>query len=97
MTSASLLKVPSAWLPIAMSLAALVVVLIHIARFGIAREADEGAAAHIWQVLMATQVPIVAYFALRWVPRSPMRGLIVVAVQLAAAVTALAPVFALGL
>ncbi|MDQ6677129.1 MAG: hypothetical protein M3Z09_07515 [Acidobacteriota bacterium] len=42
---------PSAFIPIALSIAALVTVLYHVATFGIARETDEGAAAHIWQLL----------------------------------------------
>lgn len=88
---------PSAWLPMAMSLAALSVVLIHIAYFGSAREADEGTAAHIWQLLMAAQVPIVAYFTLKWLPRSPARGFVVLALQLGAALAAAAPVFVLRL
>ena len=33
---------PSAWLPIAMSLAAIGVLLVHVALFGTARQADEG-------------------------------------------------------
>ena len=84
---------PSAWLPMAMSLASLAVVLTHIAYFGTAREADQGTAAHIWQLLMAAQVPIVVYFALRWVPRSPDRGFVVLALQLWAALAEAAPVF----
>ena len=35
-----------------MSLAALALVLGHAAVFGIVHEADEGAAAHVWQILM---------------------------------------------
>lgn len=65
----SLLKKPSAYLPLAMSLAALSLVLGHAAVFGIVHEADEGAAAHIWQILMAAQLPFVAYFILRWAPQ----------------------------
>jgi hypothetical protein len=49
----SILKKPSAFLPLAMSFAALATVLVHVAIFGVARQADEGAAAHIWQILMA--------------------------------------------
>ena len=36
----------------------------HAAIFGIVHEADEGAAAHIFQLLMATQLPLVAFFAI---------------------------------
>ena len=61
----TMMKKPSAFLPVAMSLAALATVVGHIAMFEAAREADEGTAAHIFQLLMAAQVPIVAFFAIR--------------------------------
>jgi hypothetical protein len=53
----SLMKRPSAWVPIAMSLSALALVLAHVAIFGPAREADEGTPAHLFHLLMAGQVP----------------------------------------
>jgi hypothetical protein len=92
-----MLKRPSGFLPVLMSLAALAVVGVHIARWGPAREADEGAAAHIFQLLMALQVPIVAFFAFRWVPRAARPALQCLAVQVIAAVAALAPVALLQL
>jgi hypothetical protein len=88
----SIIKKPSAWLPMAMSLVALALVLGHIAMFGVAPEADEGTAAHIWQILMAAQVPIVAFFAVKWLPRTPKQTLLVLALQSGAALAALAPV-----
>ena len=87
----------SALIPIAMSVAALVTVLAHVVLFGVAREADEGAAAHIWQLLMVGQMPIVAFYAVKWLPQAPGRTLRVLAVQAAAALAALAPVYFLGL
>lgn len=87
---------PSAIIPIGMSLAALGTVLFHIARSGTAPEPDEGAAAHIWQLLMAGQVPVLAFYAIKWLPRAPAKALQVLAVQFAAAVSALAPVYWLG-
>jgi hypothetical protein len=57
------MRQPSAFLPLAMSLAALAIVLGHAAVFGIVHEADEGTAAHLFQLLMAAQVPVVAFFA----------------------------------
>jgi len=93
MNRSTLLKRPSAFLPVAMSLAALAAVLVFLASHGPAPQADEGAAAHIWQLLMAVQVPIVLYFAIRWVPESPREAVPILALQLAAAVAALAPVF----
>lgn len=93
----SIIKKPSAWIPMAMSFAALAVVLIHVIRFGAAREADEGTSAHIWQILMAAQVPVVAFFAIKWLPQIPRQTLLVLALQAGAVLAALAPVFFLGL
>ena len=79
-----------------MSAAALATVLVHVALFGSARQADEGTAAHIWQMLMAAQIPIVAFFAIKWLPRTPGPALLVLALQGGAALAALAPVFLLN-
>ncbi len=93
----SLSKKPSAFVPMAMSLTALVIVLGSIVMFGVAHEADEGAIAHIWQLLMAGQLPILAYFVIRWLPRVPRQTLYVLALQIVVALAALAPVYLLGL
>jgi len=93
----TMMKQPSAFLPVAMSFAALATELGHVARFGVAREADEGTAAHIFQLLMIAQLPIEAFFAIRWLPRAPRQALPMLALQAAAALAALAPVFFLNL
>ncbi|HEX8068604.1 MAG TPA: hypothetical protein VF546_01545 [Pyrinomonadaceae bacterium] len=93
----TMLKQPSAFVPVVMALAALGVVAAHVAMFGAAREADEGTAAHVWQLLMAAQVPCVAFFAIKWLPRTPRQALPVLALQVGAALAALAPVYFLGL
>lgn len=97
MNFATLMKHPSAFLPVAMSLAALALVLGHVALFGSAREADEGTAAHLWQLLMAAQVPIVVFFALRWLPQTPRSAWPVTALHVGAALAAAAPVYFLNL
>jgi hypothetical protein len=97
MSFSSMMKRPSALLPVAMSLAALVTVLGHVFLFGVVREPDEGTAAHLWQLLMAGQVPIVAFFAIKWLPRAPRQALKVLALQAGAALAALTPVFYLHL
>ena len=89
-------KQPSAILPIAMSVAALATVLVHIFLYGTQPQADEGTAAHIWQLLMAGQVPIMLFYSIKWLPRTPQVALAVIALQIAAAFTATAPVFWLG-
>lgn len=89
------LKQPSAFLPVAMSLAALATVLVSIALHGTAPQADEGMTAHIWQLLMAAQVPIVLYFAIKWLPQAPRQAVLILALQLGTALAAMAPVFLL--
>jgi membrane-associated HD superfamily phosphohydrolase len=95
MNSPALLKHPSAFLPVVMSLGAVATVMVFMALHGTASQADEGAAAHIWQLLMAVQVPIVMFFAIKWVPRSPRRAVPILALQVGAALAAMAPVFLL--
>jgi hypothetical protein len=80
-----------------MSVAALVLVLGHIAIYGGARQADEGAAAHLWQLLMAGQIPVIVFFAIKWLPRTPGPAVLVLALQAVAGLAAIAPVFLLNL
>lgn len=95
MNRLAVLKHPSAFLPVAMSLGALATVLIYLVLHGPAPQADEGAAAHIWQLLMAVQVPFVLFFAIKWVPQSPRQAVPILALQVGAALAAMAPVFLL--
>ena len=90
-----ILRNPSAFLPLAMSFGALATVLLYVAMFGPARQADEGTAAHIWQILMAGQVPIIVFFIIKWLPRTPKQALLVLVLQGSAALMALAPVYLL--
>lgn len=95
MNPLTILKHPSAFLPILMSLGALATVLIFLALHGPAPQADEGSAAHTWQLLMAGQLPIIFFFAIKWIPQSPGQAVPILALQLVAALAALAPVFLL--
>jgi hypothetical protein len=76
-----------------MSFAALAMVLGHAVLFGIVHEADEGTAAHLFQLLMAAQVPVVAFFAIKWLPRAPRQTQQVLALQAGVALTAIAAVY----
>jgi hypothetical protein len=89
----SLLKRPSALIPIAMSTAAVTVIVFYIVLFGTARQEDEGTAAHLWQLLMAGQLPVIAFFAIKWLPIEPTRALGVLALQMVAAFCAAFPVW----
>ena len=94
--NAELLKRPSAFVPVAMSVTALSIVLGYAAMFGIARQADEGTAAHMWQLLMAGQIPFVAFFVFKWFPTEPKRASLVLALQIGAALAAMFPVWWFG-
>jgi hypothetical protein len=78
-----------------MSLCAVGTILVFLILHGPAPQSDEGAAAHLWQLLMALQLPIVAFFAITWVPKSPKAAVTILAVQFVAAIAALAPVYLL--
>ncbi len=98
----AIIRRPSAFLPLAMSLTALAMLLgaiVHgyVAGYGVVRETDEGAIAHLWQLLMAGQMPILAFFAIKWLPRAPRQTLYVIALQAGAALASMAPVFFLNL
>jgi hypothetical protein len=53
----SVMKRPSAFVPPVMSFAALAMVLGSATMFGVVHEADEGTAAHVFQLLMSAQAP----------------------------------------
>jgi hypothetical protein len=82
---------------------ALALVLGYLALYGTAQNyvvmpdgttrADEGAAAHIFQLLMGGQLPVIAYFALKYLPRAPKQALGILGLQLLAGLAACAPVF----
>ena len=99
----SIVRKPSALLPLSMSLAALallggayVFALAH-GQSGLERQPDEGSIAHLWQLLMAGQLPVLIFFMIRWLPRAPRQTLYVFALQAGAALAAMAPVYFLNL
>ena len=77
----SLFKQPTAWIPLVMSFVALAMILGYVAMFGVVHNQDEGAPAHIFQLLILAELPIAAFFGLRWITRKPKETLIVLVVQ----------------
>jgi hypothetical protein len=94
---AVLARKPSAVVPVAMSLCALSVVLLAIANDSAKPQPDEGTAAHIFQILVAGQLPFLGWFALRWLTRDFKTALPVLALQMLALAAASFPVWYLGL
>jgi hypothetical protein len=88
----SIIKLPIVWIPLVMSFAALALVLSHAAIYGVSRSADEGSTAFVSQVLMATQLPFLIYFVIRWLPRQPRETVQVILMQTGAWLAAIAAV-----
>ena len=86
-----------AWAPIVLAVIALALVISVVTIFGTTPEPDEGAAAHIWQLLMVAQVPLMIIFAFRWLSKRPREAVVVIGLQVLAALGAMAPVAILGL
>ena len=63
-----------ATVPVCFSLLAIVIVLGHAAIYGTVHEPDEGAAAHIFQLLMAAQIPFIAALLLKSEPETINRS-----------------------
>lgn len=97
MKLSAIMKQPSAFLPVTMSSLALATLLVAFVTGNAVPEPDEGTAAHIWQLLMGGQIPIVAYFAIKWLPQAPRQALYVLALQVGLVLAALAPVYLLHL
>jgi hypothetical protein len=87
-----ILKKPSAIIPLVMSISAFMLILAVLSTVGVTHQQDEGTPARIFQLLIVLQVPIVAFFALKWLPRSPRSALIVLLLQAAAALMAVATI-----
>ena len=97
LTVRALMRHPTGYLPVVMSLGALAMIVWFVAVYGVVQQPDEGAQAHLWQFLVAGQVPLMAYFAFRWLPKAPRPALVVLALQAAAIMLlAVAPLWALG-
>jgi len=74
-------KKASAMIPVVMSLTALALVGMEISIHGMGAERDEGALAHLYQLLVVGQLPIILFFVFRWLRRAPTQGLRVVVAQ----------------
>jgi hypothetical protein len=97
MTVWRLMRQPAAYLPVAMSIGALAMIAWFVGVHGVVSQPDESAQARLWQLLVAGQVPLIAYFAFRWLPRANGAALVVLAIQAAALVLlAVVPLWALG-
>jgi len=89
----SLLRRPSAFLPLIISGAFLVAFAIGIARGTLVHQPDEDAGAHLFQILMPMQLLIIGFFAVSWFPKKPKPTLLVLAMQFSLALAVVAIVY----
>jgi hypothetical protein len=88
-----LLKHPSAFLPLGMSIIALLMVITHAVIFGIVSEPDEGTLAHLFQLLIIIQAPIILFFAIKWLEKAPKQTVQILLLQTSAALAAIFSVY----
>jgi len=93
----SILKKPSAWIPIVIPLIFFAYLVIYITIFGIVREEDEGTGAHLFQLWLVLEPLMIGFFAVKWLPRAPKQALLILALQIVAALLPISVVFSLKL
>jgi hypothetical protein len=93
----SLIKCPSAFLPLVLSFGALAAVLLQVGILATDVELDARAPGHLWQWLVLGQLPLIAFFALKWLPRDPRSAGLVLALQGTLVLSAVWPVYWLHL
>ena len=91
----ALVRKPSAWLPMLVSLAAIGLIVGHVALVGVARQEDEGIEARIFMLLMLLNAVAIGVFAVRWLPVAPKAAVPVVALQVLLAAIPLITIAAL--
>ena len=92
-----LFKLPSAWLPMAMTTVVLLGGFLDGVLHDFVRQADEGIGAHLFQILIPLELPVIAYFAWKWLPRAPKQALPILMLQIIALFVPFAFVFFLKL
>ena len=93
----SIIKKPSAWIPIVIPLIFFAYLVIYITVFGIVREEDEGTPAHLFQLWLVLEPFMVGFFAVKWFTRAPKQTLLILVLQIAAALFPISIVFFLNL
>lgn len=88
-----LFKKPSAWIPILLPALILAMLFITLATSGLVRHEDEGIEAHIFQIWLVLEIVLIGFFGLKWLPQVPKQALMILALQIFAALAACFPVF----
>jgi hypothetical protein len=65
--------------------------------FGAVHRSDEAAGAHVFQLLVAGELPVIAFFAIRWLRKDLKASLTMLTIHTFALALAFAPVWYFGL
>lgn len=94
----STIKLPSAWVPIVLSLVMLAIMIMFFVVSGPpVPEADEGVGAYLFQLWLVLEVFMIVFFAFKWLSQRPKQTFLILAIQIIAVLVVCAPVFLLHL
>lgn len=80
----ALARRPSGFIPVLMSFTAFAILVVYVAIVGAVRPTEEGTVAHTFKLLLASEVPLLAFFVVRWLRKDLRAALTVLAIQAAA-------------
>lgn len=91
----SLFKHTTAWLPLVMSLAALLLIVGYVAFVGVSAQPakDEGMVARIFQLFLIGQLPIIGYFAGKYFPKNRQGSFWIIVIQIFSGLVPFATIF----
>jgi hypothetical protein len=94
----TLVRKPSAFIPLILSAGALLLLLGWLSIYGVREmEAaqDEGAAAHLYQLMIGGQLFVIAWFMFRWARHDLKAGVTILALQALAILASFIPLYIL--
>jgi len=90
----SLIRKPSSWIPIALSLAMLVLESFYLLNILHADPTgDEGLGAHLFQLWLPLEAIIVMYFSVKWLPKERKEAFPIFIIQIILVIAVCTPVF----
>lgn len=88
-----LLKHLTAWLPLVLSPVIALLIIITIIVHGMQPTEDEGTVAHIFQLLVLSELVIIGIFVINFFPKEPKATIKILILQILALIFVCAPVF----
>ncbi len=93
----SLIKRPSAWIPVLIPLVFFIYIIISITFFALVRENDEGTLAHLFQLWLVLEPFLLGFFTFKWFSKLRKQTLVILMIQIVVAFLPIYMVFSLKL